>query len=310
MILDSGGDYIVVRGVGGGATPGLLRVDRSHHGVTTLYQGTPLLEAKMVTTDINTGNFLLVDTTGRWVYSIAPDGSAVVSVGIFSTTHSLNSQITQDIHTGDVFVGSWATQGVLLFRMNSGGVVTTFLAGGLNAVHGVHADRSSAANPRLALGALNTTPTVCFVDLTTKAITTLHTGTAIFYQVFPNREVATIQRGPGRWEIAMHFQGESGNVYVAGLSLSGVRPGVRLPDGRRIHLNVDTLTALSMNGLLGPLFTGYIGALNAFDRASAVLDVAGLPALKGTRIWALVVTLNKSAPLGIQTIADPVILIL
>jgi len=194
--------------------------------------------------------------------------------------------------------------------MNSGGVATTFLTSGLNAVYGVHADRSSVANPRLALGALGTAPSVCFVDLTTKAITTLHTGSVLFYQVFPNREVATIKRGPGKWEIVMHFQGESGNAYVAGLSLSGVRPGVRLPDRRRIHLNVDTLTALSVNGLLGPLFSGYTGALNAFDRGSAVLDVSGLPALKGTRIWAQVVTLNKSAPLGIQTIADPVVLIL
>jgi hypothetical protein len=309
VILDHNGDYIVVVGVGGGATPGLLRVDRGYM-VTTVYQGTPLTEAKMVTTDINTGNFLVVDSSGRWVYSIAPDGSAIISVGIFSSTHSLNTQITQDIRTGDMFVGSWASQGVLLFRMSSSGVATTFLTGGLNAAYGVHADRSTAANPRLAMGALGTAPAACFVDLTTKAITTLHTGTTIFYQVFPNREVGTIKRGPGNCEISMHFQGEGGSPYVVGLSLSGVRPGVALPDGRRINLQVDSLTVLSVNGLLGPLFTGYTGTLNAFDRASALLNVSGLPPLKGVRVWAQVVTLNPSAPLGIQTIADPVILVL
>jgi len=309
VIVDSNGDFIVVEGVGGGGTPGLLRVDRARR-VTTVYQGTPLTEAKMVTTDINTGNFLLVDSAGRRIYSIVPDGSAITSVGVFSSTHSLNTQITQDIRTGDMFVGSWASQGVLLFRMSPSGVASTFLAAGLNAVYGVHADRSSAANPRLVVGALGAVPSACFVDLTTRAITTLHTGTTIFYQVFPDREVGTIQRAPGAWEISMHFQGQSGAAYVVGLSFSGVWPGATLMDGRRINLQVDPLTALSVNGLLGPVFTGYAGTLNVFDRASAFLDVSGLPPLKGLRIWAQVLTLNPSAPLGIQTIADPVILVL
>jgi len=265
----------------------------------------------MVTTDIDTGNYLLVDTRGRAVYSIVPDGSAITSVGILSTTHTLGSQVTQDIRSGDLFVGSWTNRGVLLFRMNSGGVTTTFLASGLTAGLGVFADRSSAANPRLVLGSGSTTSGVFFVDLTTKAITTLYTGaTSYYYQVFPDREVATIKRGPGKWEITMHFKGESGNAYAVGLSFSGVRPGVVLPDGRRIHLNVDDLTALSVNGLLGPLFTGYTGTLNSFDRASALLDVSGLPVLKGVRIWAQALTLKPSAPLGIHTIADPLILIL
>ena len=311
VILDPDGDYIVVMGVGGGATPGLLKVDRNHK-VTTLYQGAPLTDAKMVTTDIDTGNYLLVDTRGRAIYSIVPDGSAITSIGILSTTHTLGSQITQDIHSGDMFVGSWTSRGVLLFRMNSGGVATTFLASGLDVGLGVFADRASAANPRLVLGSGSTTPGVFYVDLATKAITTLYASTtsSSYYNVFPDREVATIKRGPGKWEITMHFQGQSGNAYAAGLSFSGVRPGVTLPDGRRIHLNVDALTALSVNGLLGPLFTGYTGTLNSFDRASALLDVSGLPVLKGVRVWAQVITLKLSAPSGIQTIADPMILIL
>jgi hypothetical protein len=309
VIMNPDGDFIVVKGVGGGATPGLLKVDRARH-VTTIYQGTPLTEAKLVTTDINTGKFLLLDSTARRVFSVAPNGSAITSVGVFPATASLNTQIAQDIRTGDLFVGSWASQGGLLFRMSTGGVASTFLAAGLTAVYGVHADRSTAANPRLVAGALGPLPCVCFVDLTTKAVTTLHTGTTIVYQVIPDREVGTIKRGPGQWEFSMHFQGQSGNAYVAGLSFSGVWPGLTLPDGRRINLHVDPLTALSVNGLLGPLFTGYAGTLDAFDRAAAFLDVSGLPALKGIPIWAQVITLNPSAPLGIQTIADPVILLL
>jgi len=90
-----------------------------------------------------------------------------------------------------------------------------------------------------------------------------------------------------------------------GLSLSDVRPGVPLPDGRRILLNVDNLTALSLSGRLGPLFAGNVGKLTPSARAMAVLDVSSLPVLKGLPIWLLAATLNPQAPLGIQTISDP-----
>jgi hypothetical protein len=308
VMLDQNGDYIVVVGFGGGTpNPGLRKVDRANK-VTTIYQGTPLRDPYAVTVDIDTGDFIVVDTSTHGLYSIAPDGSAITSVGLFPTNLSIRNQICQDPRTGDYFVGSFQSNGAVLMRMDQLGQMTTFLASGLIAGYGVYPDRGSAAAPRLAVGSTSTTSGIFFVDLSTKAITTLiNTASAslTYLQVFPAREVATYLRSPGRWEIYLHFAGEASAAYAVGLSLSGVRPGVPLPDGRRILLNVDNLTALSLNGQLGPLFTGNVGNLNPSARAMAVLDVSSLPVLKGIPVWLLAATLDPRAPLGIQTISDP-----
>ncbi|MBN2489619.1 MAG: hypothetical protein JXQ29_02075 [Planctomycetes bacterium] len=308
VILDQNGDYIVVVGFGGGTPfPGLRKVDRANK-VTTIYQGAPLRDPYAVTVDINSGDFVVVDTSTHGVYRIAPDGSAITSVGIFPSNLSIRNQICQDPRTGDYFVGSFQSNGAVLMRMDQLGQMTTFLASGLIAGYGVYPDRASAAAPRLAVGSTSTTSGIFFVDLATKAITTLintASSSLTYLQVFPARELATYLRSPGCWEIYLHFAGEAGNAYAVGLSLSDVRPGVPLPDGRRILLNVDDLTALSLSGRLGPLFAGNVGKLTPSARAMAVLDVSSLPVLKGLPIWLLAATLNPQAPLGIQTISDP-----
>ena len=184
----------------------------------------------------------------------------------------------------------------------------TFKAIGTNiTTYGMHLDRASASIPQLIFGSSGTSSGLYVFDLNTNAIATLASLSGVTVQkVFPSREVSTLRRAAGTWEIALHFAGEAGNGYAVGLSLSGIRPGVSLPGGRRVPLNVDNLTSLSVNGQLGPLFAGAVGALNSFDRGMAVLDVSSLPVLKGIPVWAVALTLNPQAPLGIQTISDPI----
>jgi hypothetical protein len=304
VTLDQNGDYIVAIGRGGGApATGLLKVDRSNQ-VTTVFMGAPFSDPVAVTIDASTGQFVVLDRGSLAVFGIAPDGSAVTTIGASPTT-SVRTQIDHDPASGDLFFAGYQSSASFLFRMDALGSVMTLGTGGLM-TYGVHLDRASSATPQAILGAASTASGLYVMDLNTNAIATLASLSSVTLQkVFPDRDVSTLRRSPGVWEIALHFAGEAGNGYVVGLSLSGIRPGVLLPDGRRVPLNVDNLTSLSVNSLLGPLFVGGAGTLNAFDRGMAVLDVSSLPVLKGIPVWALALTLDPKAPLGIRTIADP-----
>ncbi|MBN2489873.1 MAG: hypothetical protein JXQ29_03375 [Planctomycetes bacterium] len=307
VVVDQNGDYVVALGVGGGSPdPGLRRVDRANK-VTTLCRGSPFQDPYGVTVDIDTGKFLVLDSGNRFVFSVAPDGSGITSLGSFAFNFSVRSQITQDIRSGNYYVGSYASQGAVVLCMDALGQVTTVLGSGIVTALGLHNDRASAAAPRLVVGSNTSQSGVFFVDLATKAITTLASTTGLsFNQLFPRQELSTFRRSAGIWEIYLHFPGEAGNAYSVGLSISGVRPGVPLPDGRRILLNVDKLTPLSLSGQLGAIFAGSVGNLNPSGRGMAVLDVAKFPVLKGIAVWLLAATLDPKATLGIRTLSDPV----
>jgi len=45
-------------------------------------------------------------------------------------------------------------------------------------------------------------------------------------------------------------------------------------------------------------------------RGSGGLDVSKLPGLSGLRVWAVAVSLDPAAPLGLSTISDPILIIL
>ena len=72
----------------------------------------------------------------------------------------------------------------------------------------------------------------------------------------------TEAQGPGRWKVRLDFPGEARRAYAAAISLSGIRPGVKLADGRRILFNPDWLSVASLLGLLAlPLRAVGSGAL-------------------------------------------------
>ena len=314
VIVDQNGDYITVVGPPTAAHQAcLLKVNRAG-AVSTVFRGAGMNYPSTVLTDIDTGNFLLLDKPNRAVFNITPDGATVTSVGIFTQARYIGDQMAQHIATGDLYAGSYSYYNAVLVRMDIHGVSTLFLASGLYGAYGMHMDRSSDPNPRLTIGSTSWDSGVFHLDLKTQVITTListNTGfPLVYHKVFPDREVATLRKAPGKWDVLLHLAGEGGSAYAVGLGLSGVRPGVALPDGRHLWFNPDALTPLSIDGRLGPLFTGYAGVLDPSGRATARLDVSMLPALKGLRIWIQAVTLAPAAPLGIRTIPDPVILLL
>ena len=91
-----------------------------------------------------------------------------------------------------------------------------------------------------------------------------------------------------------------------GVSVSGVRPGVPLPDGRKINLTPDDVTRVGLTVGLAPFVTGTAGTLNAQGLAAAGVNLAplGKPA-NGVLLYFEVLTLDPKSPNGIKTITDP-----
>ena len=75
-------------------------------------------------------------------------------------------------------------------------------------------------------------------------------------------------------------------------------------DNRSLELSPDNLLVLSVGGLIPAFFQNYSGILDSSGKASARLAIPNLPVLKGIRIYTAFVTLNPSAPTGVQSISN------
>jgi hypothetical protein len=114
---------------------------------------------------------------------------------------------------------------------------------------------------------------------------------------------------PNGRSLHISFPGEAGRRYAVGFSLTGIRPGIALPDSRVIPLQFDGLTALSLTSGIPGMLENSTGALDLYGRAKVKVDTnsAG-PLFKGCKIWAAAVVLDPTAPLGIAHIAGPTLL--
>lgn len=75
-----------------------------------------------------------------------------------------------------------------------------------------------------------------------------------------------------------------GDTYLLLATLSGTSPGFLLPGPPayiRMPLNPDALTTLVLSGLGNPVFTGFLGTLDANGRANAQLNCPPVPFLQG-----------------------------
>jgi len=85
-----------------------------------------------------------------------------------------------------------------------------------------------------------------------------------------------------------------GASYVTALSF-GYSPGFVLPGGVKVHLNPDTLFALSVSGL--PMFSKFQGTLGNQGNAAPSVALPNIPGLVGLRFFAAAVAFNGGTPL-------------
>ena len=99
--------------------------------------------------------------------------------------------------------------------------------------------------------------------------------------------------------------------YLLAFGMSGVRPGMPLPDGRNIPMRMDDLAFLSLTGRLAPFITNNIGTLDNTGLGVARVDVSAFgKALNGVRLWLCAIVLDPYAPFHIGVISDPKCLVL
>ncbi len=322
MAFDSNGTFVFASAVAG--SEGIYRFTSSSNLSTVISAAlaTEFTDVRDAIVDIDTGEWLAAEASTQALYRVRRDGVAFTTV---ATGLGVRYGVTQDVVTGDVYVGTCCgtgSGGQSLGRVPRGqSMPVVFLDHPtLRGGYAPTMDRASAAGRSLvtatwADGATTGSDGIWRVDVATAAVTKLASinvpGFSNTYHVVPafGRNLQATRTGAGRWAIDVRFPGQGSRAYYVVPSLSGTRAGVPLPDGRRIPLNVDGLSAAAINGLLGPLWTGYTGSLQNGD-ATATLDLGALlPSVLGARIWFGALVLDPAAPLGIAVVADPFVLV-
>jgi hypothetical protein len=253
--------------------------------------------------DIDTGKYVLQSKNSPYPLISIDDKGVITTLG---TGGNPRYSIVQDLRTGDWYQGSFTALYVLKQGTSSFAAVTQ--TGASPYWYAMAIDRASAANPRILSIHNNggSTSKLNYIDLGSYAVTltTLNFGIYNYEtEIYRSKNLCSVNVGSRQWAFLMSFPGEVGKGYVIALSLSGVRPGINLPDGRRINLAFDVLSYLTLSNLIPTIFNPGPGVLNANGEAKAVLDVSGLPPLGGLRVWAEALVLDKGV---MGPIADPV----
>lgn len=185
-------------------------------------------------------------------------------------------------------------------------------------------DLQSAARPRYVAPAyLDRFPTAGMVDgfLAVDQATYFATGNPCFprtspqttypaiyqpyvFEPYRGRQIASVKTGAARWTLRFSLPSHPNQRYVAAAGISGVRPPLRLPDGRRIWLHFDDVTRLTLAGVSKPYFDSGPGVLDANGEAQGVLDLGALGPTGGLPVWIALLVLDPNAPLGIAYIPD------
>jgi len=309
LILDDDGSYLAIESFPGPwPTSALIRVSRAG-SITTIHYGFPHY-SHAVQVDIDSGDYRLNDSCA-WVLGMSRSGDAITTLATLPSNTSFIG-LRQHVGDGSLYLCTrWFAPPASVLRVSRSGAITTFLRTNFKDVLSLRWDRVSAPHRRLAVYAQppQSAGGLYIVDEQTRVVTpwVVLQPNVDPLALVPPREVASRRIAPGQWEFGLHFAGHAGKAYAMGFSLSGVRPPVTLGDGRRMHLAVDALTALSLSGRLAPILTHNVGILGATDRAVVHLDLRALPEeVAGFNLYGLAVVLDPAAPLGVAIIADPI----
>ncbi len=114
---------------------------------------------------------------------------------------------------------------------------------------------------------------------------------------------------PNDRTLTLDFPGEAGRPYVVAASVSGVRPGLPVGDGRVIPITPDALTTIALAGGVPGVIDGTVGRLDAQGRATVRIRLNAIaPAIRGARIWFAAAVLDPAASRGFAQIVGPSVL--
>ena len=100
--------------------------------------------------------------------------------------------------------------------------------------------------------------------------------------------------------LSLHSPFDPNALYALAVS-AGTSPGIGIPDGRVIPLNLDPLLEFSLTP--NPFLSNSIGTLSSTGTGTVGLSIPNLPGLIGTTIYTAFVTLSPASPVGITSIS-------
>jgi hypothetical protein len=317
LLVDQDGDLLFSFYRGGG----LSRLDQNGYPVLKV----PELGTSVV--DLDTGDYVGLVPSGQ-LARVSYSGQ-VTTITSVNPALSYWKRVAQDPASGDFLIWDQnpaSNQPRALFRATASGVVTTVGIAPPVVLNPI-AVFSDPAPDREYVFPSGCAAGVCFPTSPIPGIYTMSRTTgqvSLLYSIGRDpagnplwapldmvrdrsRRLSTVKSALNRWDLLIDFPGDGNLPYVVLLSLSGIRPGVPLSDGRRLRLNPDPLTYLAGGGQV-PGFTGLSGILDQAGRALGLLDASWFPpTTQGVPLWAVGITLDQAAPSGIRTISDTIV---
>jgi len=313
-VVDQDGDYLAgVRIVDNRPSRNefeLWHIDRTGRVTTVLTRvelGWPPYFAGKMVRDIDTGRILFSDHGGIYGFDTSSRTFATWnSIGGWVSTYAMPQN-----HRTAAIEGAYGSK---VLRQPRG-------KWGLTTLHtlpypcwlqcGGRFDLQTAASVRqvyVGVGPGGTGAAIYHLDATTWAVTTVIAHAKYGYSVaglefYRGRHTQSVKTGTRRWEIRLSAPQFPGKGYAVAAGLSGARPGITLPDQRRIHLNIDPLVLMTLYNLLPGIWSGGAYSLDANGEARASLNLSGVPRLDAP-LWIVWLILDPAAPGGIAYIPD------
>jgi len=280
LVLDQDGSWLAP------ATNAIYRLSGSQ--LTTWVTGPGGWDA--ITRDGDTGDFVLTDVPGgrlvrvdrvtRQFTTIASNLGANLLTGVaYNPTDGRFGVTRANSRTGLVIVG-WRTSSRTYVSITDAGAVAVHPWTGRYLV-GTYDGRVFSVAPDGAVVSIRT-----------------FAGNYLFRDVavYGSRNLSLLGSG-GRGTtttIALRFPRSPARAYCAAASL-GSRPGIALPDGRRLMFAPDPLFFTTLCRDIPGLTEGFIGTLGRSGTATAKLTIPGIVP-DGTRIYLVAAAVNPSLP--------------
>lgn len=302
----------------------LLRV--SPAGVSTTIigpnrLGRPTQFTGQIGRNILTGNMLVCDLWQRTSPStlVYPILEVDTDTGLVFTFHNGAGHgwygfwsLPQNHRTGDI-EGPWGTR---VFRIRPGNQprsTVTVLPGLPTPIYGgTEFDLQTAASPQMVATSFTNAPRQTYfftIDPKTWSVTATRTSPTLktdgnglaFYR---GRHTQTLITGQRKWQVRLSAPNHPNKGYAVAVGFSGLAPGIKLPDGRNINLNLDAAAILSLRGQLMPFFDPGPNRLDQNGEAIAILDAKLLGGRIGIPCWIAWIVIDPAAPGGIALIPD------
>lgn len=179
----------------------------------------------------------------------------------------------------------------------------------------VTAEHFAAPGEGLFVAADDAVRALAYIDVTRNATVVLHQGNASTMPtaaaeltLLGGRDLCSVRTAKGTWDLRIDpgTPALANKTFLCVASILPPTAPIAVPDGREVFIGFDPLMMATVMGPMPPFFTGNIGSLDAFGRASATVDFSSVGGqLNGFVLHFCAIILDPAAPSGIAWVTNP-----